>query len=415
LELPNADQFKEPNLIPSNAEEDSESTDDDADQPSPDASPKIKSSGDDIAVLDRQTQYLVAEQRDEQEALSAPADEAPIRSASDFDRAFRQPPADDSRSPRADNQALSGVRIELDASGNLILSSPDTDALDRLENLMLQIKPPKRPYQVFHIEHASASWMRVNLEDYYKDLEESDGSNSDDFYRYYFGRYDEDQDDEPSGLGKGNKLRIVDDLDTNTLVITGATGEQLRTITELIELWDVPEPVNKRKTRFTTLVEIKYGKADKIAETVKEAYRDLLSSNDKAFTKGGQGQNGKPGAAAEATKSRNGSGSGFQNPDSGRDGGSTDFSFKGKLSLGIDTIGNTLLVSAEGEPLLELVTGMIEQLDEAARPQGEVRVLQLSGGISGQSLQNALRAISGEAVTTSRNNGNVAKPSEAPK
>jgi hypothetical protein len=54
-------------------------------------------------------------------------------------------------------------------------------------------------------------------------------------------------------------------------------------------------------------------------------------------------------------------------------------------------------------------------LDEAARPQGDVRVLLLSGGISGQSLQNAIRAISGEAVTTSRNNGNAAKPSEAPK
>ncbi len=173
--------------------------------------------------------------------------------------------------------------------------------------------------------------------------------------------------------------------------------EQLRTIAELIELWDVPEPVNKRKTRFTRLVQIEYGMAEKIAETVKEAYRDLLSSNDKAFSGGGRGQNpqGGGGENGDATKSRDGNGSGLENSERNQDGGGTDFSFKGKLSLGIDSVGNTLLVSAEGEPLLELVTDMIKQLDEASRPQGVVEVLQLRGSISGESLQNALRPITG--------------------
>jgi len=261
---------------------------------------------------------------------------------------------------------------------------------------MLQISPPKRPYQVFHIRYASASWMRLNLEDYFEDIE-SDDSGSDQFVRWYFGFDSRNEEKGPSGLSQGNKLRFVDDPDTNTLVVSGATMEQLRTIAELIELWDVPEPVNKRKTRFTRLVKIEYGMADKIAETVKEAYRDLLSSNDKAFS-GGRGQN-QPGGnngGGEATKSRDGNGSGLQNTESGQDGGGADFSFKGKLSLGVDSVGNTLLVSAEGEPLLELVTDMIKQLDQAARPQGVVEVLRISGGISGESLQNALRPISGD-------------------
>jgi hypothetical protein len=68
-------------------------------------------------------------------------------------------------------------------------------------------------------------------------------------------------------------------------------------------------------------------------------------------------------------------------------------------------VGNTLLVSAEGEPLLELVTDMIEQLDEAARPQGEVQVLRIPGGISGQTLQNALRPIGVEATVVPRRRG----------
>jgi type II secretory pathway component GspD/PulD (secretin) len=413
LELPNADQFKEPNIIPEK-EKEPDPADENSDDKQPEADPKGKSvSEDSIASSDHDGQYqLVMQQPSDQDSVPLAPDEPLIRSAEEFDRAFREPAAPDPRTLRRD-QPPTSVRIELDSSGNLVLICPDTDALDRLENLMLQMKPPKRPYQVFHIEHASSSWMRLNLEDYYRDLDESDGSDADNFYRYYWGGDDEEDDDGPSGLGKGNQLRFVDDLDTNTLVVTGATGEQLRTIAELIELWDVPEPVNKRKTRFTSLVKVKYGKADKIAETVKEAYRDLLSSNDKAFSKGGgQGQNGKGGGAAETTKSRSGNGSGFENSDSGRDGGSTDFSFKGKLSLGIDDIGNTLLVSAEGEPLLELVTAMIEQLDDAARPQGEVQVMRLPGGISGESLQNALKSMSADTIAAPRGGGNIAKPAK---
>jgi len=64
--------------------------------------------------------------------------------------------------------------------------------------------------------------------------------------------------------------------------------------------------------------------------------------------------------------------------------------------MGVDSVGNTLLVSAEGEPLLQLVIGMIEKLDEAARPSGEIQVIQLPGNISGRTLQLALKAMGAE-------------------
>ncbi len=289
--------------------------------------------------------------------------------------------------------------MEVDSEGNLVLVSPDTDALDQLENMMLQVAPPKRPYQVFHIKHASAFWMKLNLEDYFEDLDEEKDSSADQFYRYYWGGDDSGSSDKgPAGLGKGVKLRFVEDPDTNTLVVNGASSQQLRTIAELIKLWDVPEPVNKRKTRFTDIVPVRFGQAEKIAETVKEAYRDLLSSNDKAFA-AGQGQNqagGAGGSKNQASKSRGGIGSSLQDSNSDNNGGGADFSFKGKLSIGVDGVGNTLLVSAEGEPLLQLIVGMIEKLDEAARPAGEVQVIQLPGGISGRSLQLALKAMGAE-------------------
>jgi len=236
--------------------------------------------------------------------------------------------------------------------------------------------------------------MKLNLESYFKDLNAEENSEADNFFRWYWGDGSRDKEEKPSGLGAGNKLRFVSDIDTNTIVVTSASSEQLQTIEELIELWDVPEPVNKRKTRFTRLVSIKYGQANKIAETVKEAYRDLLSSNDKTFARGQRGKGGGGGGASnDVAKSRGGSGSGLEDSKSGRDGGDADFSFKGKLSIGIDTVGNTLLVSAEGEPLLALVTEMIGQIDDAARPNGDLEIINMTGRVNGETLQKALRAM----------------------
>ncbi len=415
LELPDAGEFTDPNENGS-TKENADSSDDQTKAKEQDPPPKAKdeSANDNLAHAGDVDRYRLtmmqqaADQLDDQDidrgaTLGDDASRSTppaIRSSQEFDHAFGEP-REDERTSRP-NQAPAAVRIEIDSSGNLVLISPDTDALDQLENLMLQVSPPKRPYQVFHIEHATAFWMRLNLEDYFRDADESDDNTADAFYSWYWGNGDENTEEEPSGLGKGNKLRFVDDPDTNTLVVSGATGEQLRTIAELIELWDVPEPVNKRKTRFTRLIKVEYGKAEKIAETVKEAYRDLLSSNDKAFSGPGRGQNGGGGGKEDATKSRNGSGSEFQSSDSGRDGGGADFSFKGKLSLGIDDIGNTLLVSAEGEPLLELVEDMIRQLDEAARPTGEIQVIRLPGSISGDTLQNALKTMGAEPAGSPR-------------
>jgi len=416
LELPNQDQFTEPNMAPGNklptekgkseeqgeGEEQGEKKKDAAPQEKPEAE------GDDEgSTLARSSARQRFRLTVVQNRVEPTEDQQPIRSGEQFDRVFGIPEPAPEQPKKADKPPAI-IRIEVDREGNIVLTSPDTDALDRLENLMLQVAPPKRPYHVFHIEHASAFWMRLNLEDYYADLKEDEESEGDRFYRWW--NNEDKPEDDASGLGKGVKLRFVDDMDTNTLVVTGATARQLRTIAELIELWDVPEPVNKRKNRFTRLVTVQFGRADKISETVKEAYRDLLSSNDKAFS-AGQGQNQARGRNQNQTsKSRNGSGSSLLDSESGRDGGGADFSFKGKLSMGVDSVGNTLLVSAEGEPLLELVIGMIEKLDEAARPSGEIHVIQLPGNLSGRTLQLALKAMGAEPperrIDENRNDNN---------
>ncbi|WP_253156872.1 secretin N-terminal domain-containing protein [Stieleria tagensis] len=341
---------------------------------------------------------------------TVPNADSEIQSAADFDRMFgnRGAAGQDNSRDGDSNTAKQGdpsdhapIKIQIDEEGNLLLLGSDTKALDRLENLMLQVSPPKRPYHVFKIKHQSAGYIRLNLVEYFEETEKDDNNESNSFYRYLFD-LDDNSDDGPAGLGKNNELRFVYDPDTNTIVVTGATPSQLRTIRELIELWDVSEPVNKRSMRYTDLVTIEYGRAEKIAETVKEAYRDLLSSNDKTFAKtggrgGGGGGAGGGGAkgASEKNSGREKQGSGLIDSENGRDGGDVDFSFKGKLSMGIDEIGNTLLVSAEGEPLLELVVQMIKKLDLAAKPAGDMQIISLSGNTSEDSINNLLKAFGG--------------------
>lgn len=375
----------------------------------------------------QQTQFLTALQSDEvpeSDDAGTPSDAPEINSAEEFDRQFGpgRAPSNQQRSllggqrevdstdqgaghpkstPRAGNaKDRPPVVIQLDQAGNLVLSSADTAALDQLENLMLQFAPPKRPYHVFKLQYASASWVKLNLQDYYKDGDKKDSS-ADNFFRWYWGDGEEEKEEDPAGLGKGVKLRFVDDLDTNTIVVNGADREQLRTIDELIRLWDVPPPVDRRKTRFTKLVQVRYGKAQLIADTVKDAYRDLLSSNDKAFQQQAQGgQTGGNDARGRTPRNRDGNGSSLVNSSSDLAGGGSDFTFRGKLSMGVDTLGNTLVVSAEGESLLELVCDMIKQLDDASRPSGDVQVMRISGMISGDSLESALRAFSSGKTPT---------------
>lgn len=350
-----------------------------------------------------------------------------IRSVDDFEREFM--PSNQKPLEKGDNvqgaeagvgepgtaKQVEPIRIEIDAAGNLVISSRDTAALDRLEDVMLQFSPPKRAYHTFTTQYASATWVKLNLEEFFED-EDDKKDDSDRFPRWIFG-FDDEEDDKkgPSGLGRAAKLKFLADIDTGTIVVSNASAEQLKTIEELIRLWDVPEPVNNRRVRYTRLVTLKFGRAGRVAETIKETYRDLLSSNDKAFQQAGQGGQGGGGGnqvpKANAANARSGGSELVDMGGSGQQGGGADFSFKGKLSLGIDELGNTLLVSAEGEQLLKLVCDMIDQLDQAAKTSDGVRVVNLPASINASSLEMALRTLQSGTSQAAPAASNVPQPS----
>lgn len=286
-------------------------------------------------------------------------------------------PADPSENPASTAQIVeknsappqrSGINITIDPkTGRLIIQSDDPAALDQLEEVMRVNRPPQRPYDVFNVKHARASWVTLNLEEYF----EENSGNDDSRFRYFFG-FDEPKKDDKRELGKRPPLRFIYDNDTNSIVVIGADDGDRETIRELIKLWDVPEPEDDSvdDARYIELVRVKFSKAESIAASLKETFRDLLSANDKAFQEGDDGE----------SKRESG----------GDSGGGFSFAYKGKLSIGVDVVTNSILVSAEGQQLLDIVLGLIKQLDDQAQTESEFAVATVPASVNGKSVKEAL-------------------------
>jgi type II secretory pathway component GspD/PulD (secretin) len=251
----------------------------------------------------------------------------------------------------------------------LVIQSTDGVALQILEEILQREAPRVKDYEVFHLEHAPALWVRLNLRDYFEEDDGDKESNNDWFWP------PAPKEKERSQLGKRQELRFIDDLDTNTIVVRGATPSELDTIRRLIELYDVPEPIDEAKTRHTRFFYIKYHDAPAIAATVKGAFADLLSSEDRAAQYPGREQ-------------QNGQGQGSDQPPPRPIGRSSS-----KLSIGVDTVSNVVIVNTEGEELMKVVEALIDKLDEAAMPATKVDVVRLGDGVTTGVVEKALRGI----------------------
>ena len=270
------------------------------------------------------------------------------------------------------------VSISVGPDGRLVIASEDTKALDQLEELMTTLMPERPDYHVFQLKYAYASTVAYNLEDIFEDKEEDSGRGRSFFFYDYYGSRNNQQEDKLR-LSKRRPLKFISDYSSNSILVQNADPGQLKVVADLIEFYDQPEPSDSQSVRKTEVVSVKYSKASLIAETVKDVYRDLLSSNDKALANNQQ-RNAPP---------RNYT---YVFGDSSDEERKTP-SFKGLLSLGVDDLSNTLIVSAPAY-FIEDVLKVIEELDQAAEPTVEtVEVISLSQGVSALEIQEKLMKI----------------------
>lgn len=276
------------------------------------------------------------------------------------------------KAPQADQPVV----IQIDENGRMTLASENPAVLDLLEDLLLEMTPPPKDYEIFQLKHAPALYVSWNLEDFFEVDEDEDTSSSS---PWFWGYNQQEEKEDPRRLSQRAPIKFLPDIDTNTILVQNASTEQLVTIRELIELYDKPEPVVEETKRLNATYAVRYSRASAIAESVKEVFRDLLSSNDKSLQAPQQQQGGDRERSEERSASDFVSRSGS--------------AFRGKLSIGVDDISNTLLVSTEGESLMTLVMDMVKRIDESAKQVSTVRVVNLKTGVGGDKLRELLNRL----------------------
>jgi Bacterial type II/III secretion system short domain len=316
------------------------------------------------------------------------AEIGPSDNASEANRAedgsLPEQPTEQAPSNVADIAKPAPVTITLTDDGRLMISSSDPMALDRMEELIEELSPPEQRFKVFPLEHITAYSMYLNLKDLFREeLEGEDGG--DDFSDFFWGFRPRrnNSDKQASGLSKRRKLMITWDTGSNTILVANASPSQLREIEALIDEYDKPAPADSVRTRRTALIKIKYSKASVIAEALKEVYRDLLSSKDKEFDQGEQQRRGSSSERVTVIRYGDGSDAGSKRPSPVKVG------FEGALSVGVDEISNTLLLSVQ-EELFESVVAMVNKLDQEAAPDTVVRVHRVNGNVSAEALRETI-------------------------
>ena len=279
----------------------------------------------------------------------------------------------------------SPIKITVNSEGRLIIASEDTAALDQLQDLIEQLSPSQTEYHYFKLRYISAYDVVYNLEKYFEDDLKDEGDSVRDWWGH---RVQTKPEPGPVTLGKRRPLRFIDDEVTNTVIVANASPSQLKVIREIIKMYDLPRDPDDYYPRKTAVITLKYSQASDVAASLKDVYRDLLSSKDKAF----QDKEGKQ-------QSLGGLSRGYVFEDIKR-GHSEDKSavvigFAGVLSVGVDEISNSLIVSSRAE-LLDSITETVRALDEAARPKTVVRTYEMSGLVDADDMQRALSQALGQ-------------------
>jgi len=290
------------------------------------------------------------------------------------------------------------ITIQQLPDGRLLYHSPDPRTLDRLEDLMNQLSPRLKEYHVFQLKYPTtwAYGIELILEDFFEDKSLTEST-----YDPWWGTTNT-RVNQSRRLSRQKELKVISNDDSHTILVQGATTDQLKVIQELIDVYDRPTSSDPQAMRKTEIFSLQYSKATAIAEAVKQVYRDLLSANDPALQTPNQQ---KPSEEPKFTYIY-----GRQNTgDEKEDNPGQPIKFKGLLSVGVDEVSNTVIVSST-EGLMQDIRELITRLDMAAKPSHSVQVMQVQS-IAPEILQQRLeRTFSGPMIRSSETGQRSRKP-----
>jgi type II secretory pathway component GspD/PulD (secretin) len=248
------------------------------------------------------------------------------------------------------------VRVLAGPDGRLIVTSDDPAAAQLMSQLLESLLPEEKDVHVFPLRYASA----LSIEFQVQDLLNVSSS---------------EYEDDP--FGSQPELVVYSDGRTNSLLVRNATSEQLESIQNLIEILDRPEKVEPDLARQQRIYRVRNKDATELAETIKEVYRDLLSSTDKAFAGGGDDRGRIQGYWGFASAR------------------STVPEYQGLLSVGVDAASNSVVVSAP-KYLMDEVMELAKSLDDQASAQA-VSVVRLQSGMNSTAVRETLSEMLGQS------------------
>ncbi|MFN7770808.1 MAG: secretin N-terminal domain-containing protein, partial [Planctomycetaceae bacterium] len=271
--------------------------------------------------------------------------------------------------------------------GKLVLSGDDLDALDRLEGFLQQViesaPDNKTRWTVYYLRAADATETATMLGALFPQGSVTQtATQSGGLFGNLTGGLSSLGGSlmDMSGMGKSQPLRIIPELRSNALFISGPS-EQVNDIMAALEVLDTNELPESAKDRVPRMIPVEVADVTEVASIIKEVYKEQMDP-----------VGGNPLAAL----ARGGGGGGGFNPLAMMLGGGQPQGRQQRgiqLTLGIDERTNTLIVSSS-EQLFRQVEQLVQAIDQSAREANNtVRVVTLNSSntaVAGQALSSLL-------------------------
>ena len=324
-----------------------------------------------------------------------------------FDEAAQQaPPADDSAyAPAEEIPSVSGAPIEVQMSERgLIIKSNDLDAADDLEDLIEEMFDPKSDWQrptIIALENRQVEEAKALL-NHFLGLESDSGGGAglggignllggavkntvggaagDALSGFLGGGGGDIGPSESEGAIEleGEDVRIATDVRFNTLIVTGATGNDIDIILELVDYIDQPEPPQRpRMLGRTYPIEVKYRDPMELKDLIMGQLPDYFrSATPQGGNQGNARQQLENQVARQLQQAMQGGGRGNRRGGGGA-AASNSNSERPKATLGVDETRRMLLVTGPKfiyDEVYELVI-QLDQQDETASsivPSGQL-------------------------------------------
>lgn len=333
------------------------------------------------------------------------------------------PSAKDSNSQPA-TKASPGVSMTVNGD-EIIMTSPDTNALDRLEELFSALSetiPARTRWTIFYLRSADATETATMLERLFPQSSVTASSAADS--GGMFGGFTSGFSSMSRGmlsatgldsLGSASQpVRIITDTRANALFVSGP-ADKVREIEQMLEILDAEELPQNARDRLPRSIPVNYADVEEVASIVNEVFKDKLES-PQAMPGGG----------------RSGRGGGDFNPLAmlmGQQGGQQGRGAQRgpEMTIGVDTRTSHLIVSAN-DTLFQQVSELVLDLDQRAKDARQtIRVITLDKAdptILSQSISSLMPKVSvsgssrsrpsrsGSSSTGNNNNQNPPQPEQ---